>query len=67
MERLSAKNLVAAYAWVKAAQMAGDPRGNDLLHSLKKVLSEKQLAEASEQAMKLQQAQVQLSSTSFAP
>jgi TPR repeat protein len=57
-----------AYAWVSAASLAGDPRGNDLLHSLQKVLSPEQLVRAQEQAERLRSEHPpQLSANAFAP
>jgi hypothetical protein len=46
--------------------MAGDPRGNELLHSLGKVLTATQVAEAQGQARKLQQAGAELAAMAFA-
>jgi TPR repeat protein len=57
-----------AYAWISAASLAGDPRGNDLLHSLQKVLSPEQLVRAQEQAERLRSEHPpQLSANAFAP
>lgn len=53
--RGTTKDLQTAYACVKAAQMAGDPRANDLLHALEKVLTPTQLAAARQEDSKLQQ------------
>ena len=46
--------------------MAGDPRGNDLLRSLEKVLSEAQIAEARERASHLRQQEPQFQAKTFA-
>jgi TPR repeat protein len=57
-----------AYAWISAASLAGDPRGNDLLHSLQKVLSPEQIVRAQEQAGRLRSEHPpQLSANAFAP
>jgi TPR repeat protein len=53
------KDPEAAYSWITAAAMAGDPRGNDLLHSLEEVLSQEQIGEARERASKLRQQEPQ--------
>ena len=44
------KDSVAAYSWISAAANAGDPRGEELLHSIEKVLTEEQIRLAREQA-----------------
>jgi TPR repeat protein len=59
------KDPEAAYSWVSAAAMAGDPRGNDLLHSLEKVLNQEQIAEARERASKLRQQEPQVTAKAF--
>lgn len=55
----------AAYTRIKAAAIAGDPRGNEMLAAFEKQVPEEQLAEANEQASKLQQAEKTLSARSF--
>jgi uncharacterized protein len=47
----------AAYAWILAAELAGDTRGHEYLAPLVKQLSGKQLARAKAKAQALQQAQ----------
>ena len=64
--RGTAKDAQAGYAWIKAAEMAGDPRGNDMLRQLEKSLSQQQVAEAREQATRLQESLGALSAKSFA-
>ena len=59
------KNLQTAYVWVKAAEMAGDSRANELLRALEKVLPPTQLEAAREEAGKLQQPTIKLSAKSF--
>jgi hypothetical protein len=64
--RGAAKDPTTAYAWIKAAQMAGDARGNDMLIQLEKVLSAEQITLAREHAMKMQHADANLSAKNFA-
>ena len=54
-----------AYMWVSTANMAGDPRGNELLHSLEKIISPTQVSHAHERAIGLQVVQYDLSAKSF--
>jgi TPR repeat protein len=65
--RGAGKDRKAAYMWIQAAAMAGDARGNEMLHRLENVLSAKEIAEAREQATRLLQPEHQLSAASFAP
>jgi uncharacterized protein len=60
------KDLEAAYSWITAAAMAGDPRGNDLLDSLEKDLTAEQIARARQRASSLRQTEPQLSAGMFA-
>jgi TPR repeat protein len=64
--RGTAKDPVAAYSWITAAALAGDPRGGDLLYSLERSLSAKQKAQAKQQASTLRRSDPQLSATGFA-
>jgi TPR repeat protein len=60
------KDREAAYSSITAATMAGDPRGNDLLHSLEKSLRPEQIKRACQRASSLSQAEPQLSEGMFA-
>jgi hypothetical protein len=62
------KDAEAAYAWISAASMAGDHRGDYLIPALKELLTAQQISAASQKAhgapFKLSQ---QLPINSFAP
>jgi TPR repeat protein len=51
--RGTAKDIVTAYSWITAASTSGDARGHDLLQSLESQLSASQIAQAKENAKKL--------------
>jgi hypothetical protein len=51
---------------MKAAQMAGDLRGDEMLHRLERTLTADQLAAAREQAAKLQNADADLAAKNCA-
>jgi TPR repeat protein len=51
--RGAAKDLATAYSWITAAAISGDARGRDLLRSLESQLSPSQIAQAKENARKL--------------
>jgi uncharacterized protein len=63
--RGTGKDPQTAYAWISAASMAGDPRGQEMLHSLAQVLNAKQVDEARDRALRLQRVEQQLSVTNF--
>lgn len=64
--RGTTQNPETAYMWVSAATMAGDPRGNELVHALGKNLTTTQIAHARERAIGLQVIQSELSARNFA-
>jgi TPR repeat protein len=49
----TAKDPVAAYAWILAASKAGDHRGDDYLATLRATLDQQKLAQATQQAQSL--------------
>jgi hypothetical protein len=59
------KDPVAAYFWITAADAAGDPRGNDMLHTLEKSLSLEEKARAKDRARSLREAEPRLSAGMF--
>jgi hypothetical protein len=60
------KDPEAAYSWLTAAEMAGDPRGKDLLHALEKNLTAEQKARAIQRATNLRQSEPRLTASMFA-
>jgi len=60
------KDAEAAYSWISAAALAGDPRGRELLHSLESTLSVEQIARARQRAEGLRQREPLLSANIFA-
>jgi TPR repeat protein len=52
--RATAKDLEAAYAWILAASLGGDRRGNEYLPALEGQLSPEQLARAKQRAKEVQ-------------
>jgi TPR repeat protein len=59
--RGTAKDPTAANAWIKAAQMAGDSRGDEMLRQIEKILSANQVTLARGHATKPQHADANLS------
>jgi len=57
--------LETAYMCVSAANMAGDLRGNELMHSLEELLTTTQISHACERAIGLHAAHRDLSAQSF--
>ena len=66
--RGTAKDPVTAYSWITAAANAGDGRGRDLMKSLESQLSAGQIAQAKENAQKLNaEAEAELSARVLQP
>jgi len=62
------KDLPTAYSWIMAAATAGDKRGDDLMRSIETQLSPAQLAQAKENARKLNaEGDAQLSAQALQP
>jgi len=66
--RGTARDLLTAYSWITAAATAGDDRGRDLMRSIESRLSAGQIAQAKENARKLNaEADAELSARALQP